>query len=121
MTQADQMAFTVLFLQDDRDDFFTLPLSVPQDKKVRDLHAFLAEHPHNPFPAFFLTNRVKEKPQFGMDKLVKDVLEQCRRDSGGRSVLLCYEEKQTEGMSKIESSSKHIRQEKEKRQQERQK
>ena len=56
-----------------------------------------------------------------MDKLVKDVLEQCRRDSGGRSVLLCYEEKQTEGMSKIESSSKHIRQEKEKRQQERQK
>ena len=55
------------------------------------------------------------------NELVKDVLEQCRRGSGGRSVLLCYEEKQTEGMSKIESSSKHIRQEKEKRQQERQK
>jgi len=31
------------------------------------------KYKHNPFKQFFLTNKIKEKPQFSDERLIKDI------------------------------------------------
>ena len=63
---------------------------IPADKKFKHLIEFLTRHPQNPFPHFFLTNKIKEKPQFTEEKDIKDVREECKKDDEGNYVMLCY-------------------------------
>lgn len=68
MSAAQGVQFSIIFLQADANQFNKLKLHVPQNKTVRHLYEYLRSYKGNPFKSFFLTNKIKEKPQFSEDK-----------------------------------------------------
>jgi hypothetical protein len=62
-------------------------------KKIKHLYDFLRDYKANPFREFFLTNKIKEKPQFSDEKALRDIKDQFRKDKNNNYVILCYEEK----------------------------
>lgn len=59
-------------------------------KQVKDIYKYLTEYKNNPFKSFFITNKIKEKPQFNDDKLVKDIKEEFKKDKNNNYIILCY-------------------------------
>jgi len=55
------------------------------------LTSYISTNKANPFRYFFLTNKLKEKPQFAASKELREIKEQCKKDKDGNYVLLCYE------------------------------
>ena len=53
--------------------FDSLSLFVPAHAKVKDLIFFLQINQCTPWNHFFLTNKLKEKPQFTLEKELKDI------------------------------------------------
>ena len=63
--------YTIIFLEENTLLFNKITVMVPTDKKVRHLIDFLTKVKTNPFRSFFLTNKIKEKPQFTLEKDLK--------------------------------------------------
>lgn len=82
-------------MSSDAQSFTKITIMVPSDKKVKHLNEFLQNARNIPFKTFFLTNKIKEKPQFTDDKDLRELKEECRKDREGNYVLLCYQEQRT--------------------------
>ena len=82
--------FTVIFMEESAAQFNKITTLVPSDKKIKHLADFLKTVKVNPFRNFFLTNKIKEKPQFTLDKDLRELKEECKKDKEGHYVLLCY-------------------------------
>lgn len=64
----ENTCFTVIFMEEKVAQFQKVTVLVPSDKKVKHLYEFLQGVKGNPFRSYFLTNKIKEKPQFTYDK-----------------------------------------------------
>jgi hypothetical protein len=80
-------------MEEKASQFNKVNLLIPSHKKLKDLMQFLSIQTSNPFCNFFLTNKLKEKPQFTLEKDLKEIKDECKKDKDGNFVLLCYQEK----------------------------
>lgn len=60
----ENVKYSIIFLEENALHFNKINIVVPSDKKVRHLIEFLSKVKPNPFRSYFLTNKIKEKPQF---------------------------------------------------------
>lgn len=93
----DNTNFTIIFMEEKATQFQKVSLLIPSYKRVKHLYEFLLGAKANPFRSFFLTNKIKEKPQFTDDKYLWELKEECKKDKDDHFVLLCYEDKKKGG------------------------
>jgi hypothetical protein len=63
--------FVVIFLKEESGMFPKIKINIPTYKKVKHIYQFLEKAKTNPFKSFFITNKLKERPQFNLEKEIK--------------------------------------------------